>query len=318
MRSLWESPSGQEGPGQKWLLAGYVLPDCWTTGSYRHPDNHRHCCHRSCGPCRASGHHCHCCCPCHQSAWVSACHSLCHGLGHGSHQLLWSLAVHGCHWRTWVANEVELICQCCQGPCFQGGYLQGHSILHVTRQWACGAESGPWRGGRVAHQEEGGPAWPPWALMACGLPAQATRWCWWGAPWYCEWRAPPYGTWGGHKGQPQCGPPSSHSLASLGYPLGGPWAQSHTAGGFPGHWVCWTGSLPAQTSQLHLVAKREEVSPWPAGWALRELQSGLATWASTAPAESKATVESRETVAGTELRPTACQSHRHREAKEPA
>ena len=47
---------------------------------------------------------------------------------------------------------------------------------------------------------------------------------------------------------------------------------------------------------LRLVAKREGVSPWPAGWALRELQAGLTMWASTATAESKA-AQGREATA---------------------
>ena len=74
------------------------------------------------------------------------------------------------------------------------------------------------------------------------------------------------------------------------------------------------------------MAKREEVSPWLASWALRKLQAGLAIWASTATVESKVAVEGSEAtalrkadaVAGTRLHPVAHRNHRHREAKEPA
>ena len=45
------------------------------------------------------------------------------------------------------------------------------------------------------------------------------------------------------------------------------------------------------------MARTEEVSPWLAGWALRELQAGLLTWASTTTAESKAAVEGRRNTA---------------------
>ena len=38
------------------------------------------------------------------------------GLGHGGHQLLRGPAVHGCHWLAGVADEVELIRQCCHVP----------------------------------------------------------------------------------------------------------------------------------------------------------------------------------------------------------
>ena len=74
------------------------------------------------------------------------------------------------------------------------------------------------------------------------------------------------------------------------------------------------------------MAKREEVSPWLASWALRKLQAGLAIWASTATVESKVAVEGSEAtalrkadaVAGTRLLSAARQSRGHWEAKEPA
>ena len=66
-------------PGGPWtdMAAATVqatrFPTAGPTGSYRHPGSRRPCCHRSCGPCRASGCHRRCCCQQHQTACASAC-----------------------------------------------------------------------------------------------------------------------------------------------------------------------------------------------------------------------------------------------------